>query len=202
MDTGVELIEIKNNIDNEIKLREDNLNKYIVKTKFYNLINQIKEENKQKISVNITSYDDSNILRYLSNRYPSSTNYVVNILENDFNLEFNKSLKDYKSIINFMRYIFARYHNKIGGNLFEDDWVMYKYEKNQTKYELNKNEIIFDNSINTVYRKDINTINYIKRLQDLFQKVTKDSNYKISLKMIEDEKHNIIVVAFMLKPRK
>ncbi len=101
-----------------------------------------------------------------------------------------------------MRYIFARYHNKIGGQLFEDEWVMYSGNKSQTKYELNKNEVIFDNSINLVYRKDINTINYIRKLQDLFQEVTKESKYKVSLKMIEDEKHHIIIVAFMVKERK
>ena len=202
MNSEVVLIKIKNHINEEIKLRNENINKYLAKTKFFNKNNQQNQPNlnSQKIKFNITSYDDSNLFRYLSNKY--SNNHMINILENDFSLEKEKRFNDLNLIINFMRYIFARYHNKIGGQLFEDEWIMYSGNKSQTKYELNKNELIFDNSINLVYRKDINTINYIRKLQDLFQEVTKESKYKVSLKMIEDEKHHIIIVAFMVKERK
>lgn len=194
----LELCEIKNKLDNEIKIREDNINKYIAKSKFFNnLTNSTKTKINYKL---VNSNDDSNLSRFLCNKLMS--NYNLTILENDFKYENEKHINNLGSIVNFMKYIFARYHNKIGGQYFEDDWIMYSGNSKQSKYELKDNEYIFDNSINLIYRKDSSTINYIKKLHDLFQEVTKDSKYKVSLKMMEDEKHNIIMVIFMVKERK
>lgn len=194
----LELSEIKNKVDNEIKIREDNINKYIAKNKFFN---NLSTSTKAKLNYKlVTNNDDSNLSRFLCNKF--SANYNLTILENDFKYESEKQYNNLKSIISFMKYIFARYHNKIGGQLFEDDWILYSNNSKQTKYELKENEYIFDNSINLIYRKDANTINYIKKLHDLFQEVTKESKFKVSLKMMEDEHHNIIMVIFMLKERK
>lgn len=103
---------------------------------------------------------------------------------NDFVSSATKYLEKYKNA---------------GGNLLEDSsWVMHSnsiYADKSTrvcdvdKYDLYKNEIVFDNSVELRYQHCVKTLKYVKNMVALLSKLT--DKVKVTYKYVPDEKYKI-----------
>jgi hypothetical protein len=114
------------------------------------------------------------------------TEHYINkeLLKFEFENYIPKICQKRKDIIKEMNYILKRYQYIAGGYKLEDEWTFYNFENN--KYELYKNEIIFENSISQYYKEnDEEHLIFINKIVEKFRKISDKT--KVNFKYIKDK---------------
>ena len=115
------------------------------------------------------------------------------------NIDFNIKIENLNDIINKIYYLLDRY-KIIQENLPLEDEKWTLHTNFSKKYELNNTEIIFDNSVEKKYINDISLNKYIKKLVNLFSKISND--YKVNYKFLRDHDEDIIWILIKITLKK
>ena len=143
-----------------------NMSKYDNKIKEMNLydsLHKITENSDYKVKENFKFNNDINKSELLI-KYLSDNKIDQLLLEYEMeNYEFDKKEYTLNEFKDYTIKLINRYHHKAGGFLIEDSkWTEHTNLSN--KYSINKNEIWFENSIDTIDSKDRNIIIFMNRL--------------------------------------
>ena len=153
--------------------------------------------------------------KYLLHMCSSTYNIHNELLKIEFNyLNPKQEIMTLKNFCSHANKMLTRYQHKVGGFLLEDIvWTLYTY--NDGKYNLTPNEIVFENTMPAFHvpkrseslKNDIyllknyceieETIIYLNKLTKLLNKLS--VNIKISLKLIDSYRDDIIVVVLHCK---
>ena len=88
-------------------------------------------------------------------------------------------------------YILNRYQSKAGGFLMEDiEWTL--FTNDTTKYDVHENEILFENTISLCDFEDMETMEFLHKLEKRLGYVAK--NIKINLRSHIDEKNKLVYI--------
>jgi len=146
----------------------------------HNGFSTISNKNKKKIIKNILTdeYINELILKY------EFFNYTPN--------EAEQNIESLKNILNdeLKKYTFL---SKMESN----DWLI--HDLTSSKYELVENEILFENSIQSVDIHDIETLDFLKQLKFRMEKIA--TNFNIKYKFIDAKRLlvNWVVIICSLK---
>jgi len=95
--------------------------------------------------------------------------------------------------------ILKRYQSKAGGFLIEDDeWTLHNHKSK--KYPLKKNEILFENTLVNIYKNDLETNIFLKRIINLLQNLA--SNFSVCLKFNKSHRDKIYWIIIKCKKLK
>lgn len=153
--------------------------------------------------------------KYLLHMCLSTYNIHNELLKIEFNyLNPTQETMSMKKFCSCATKMLTRYQHKVGGFLLEDNvWTLYTHVDN--KYNLTSNEFVFENTMPAFHipkrseslKEDIyllknyceieETILYLNKLTKLLNKLS--NNIKISLKLIDSYRDDIIVVVLHCK---
>lgn len=113
--------------------------------------------------------------------------------------EHINKITDFNGCITFMENTFKRYPPMIANAQLEDDeWTFHDNSNKQVlKYPLMPNEVIYENSVKSVHKMDLNTKNYLLKMNKYFNNYIDRNKFKIILRII-DWTDNICWVVFKL----
>lgn len=82
----------------------------------------------------------------------------------------NKSdINSFEEFIKIASKSLNRYQSKAGGFLIEDnEWIIHR--NNSKDYEIENNQVVFENSVSIENVKDYDTINYLKKILSLLKR--------------------------------
>ena len=156
--------------------KQVNCNKILLETIFNNLNNLTKSEiiiylNKL---LSFNEVKEQLLLKLLQNHIFSKV--TINSID-DLKNVCNKVLKIYNPKI-------------INTSLEDEEWLI--YNNTSTKYELFKDEILFENTIPIVDTHDINMINYLEHICTILRNLS--SNVDIKYRVLESRKNKIGII--------
>lgn len=179
------------NIDNSKILNEMNIyaNKY--KLEYSNEDSyEVKEKDKiaKHIHNNIHKMNFNEKINYYK-KFLTETKINKELLKFELcNYVPEKKINNFNQLIKTIEKLLKRYHNMAGGFLLEDNqWNLHL--EGSYKYNLKKNEAIFDNSIKDDNTNSEETYNYIKQLVSLFSQLT--DKYIVRFKYLPDRQEKI-----------
>lgn len=139
------------------------------------------------------------VIKYKNEVFETFTELKIRkiLLEFEFyNMKIETTNDNFEKVIEICENILNRYTYYAGGCRLEDkNWV--KYIKGDKKYELKDNEIIFENSIPSIYKDDYETDKFLKQLNKLFGSISE--KIKSDCLLIECERMNIHWIIFVIK---
>ena len=113
-----------------------------------------------------------------------------------YEMKNRKSIKNFDTLDNVIKYIsnlLHRYHHRAGGFLLEDDtWTVHK--SLSKKYNINSNQVYFENSVPKEYVHDNDTIEYIRDIYNMLNNI--NENLKVKYELKNSRHDNIIWVIF------
>lgn len=123
---------------------------------------------------------DENELKILALKCLGENNLKKILLNHELNyFRHEKKHMTLDQFKNKAQLIFNRYQNKAGGFLLEDiDWVV--YDHTATKYDINGNELLFENAVDVTDDDDTDTDLYLKNIVEMLQSLT--SNIEIEIR--------------------
>ena len=140
-----------------------------------------------------------NILKYKKDVFELFTESKLKRMLTEFefyNMKIEPETKCLDDVIKKCENILNRYTYCAGGCRLEDkDWVIYR--KGDKKYKLKDNEIIFENSIPSIYKDDYETDKFLRQINKLFNEISE--KIKSECIFIECERMNIHWVLFVIK---
>jgi hypothetical protein len=180
-DNFLQLTKEHNKLINELNKKSNNL-----KINLFNKIDSSKVEeliNTKSLDILSDKFKNSLLLNYeLNIMTPKKTN--VTSIE-----EYTKLAFDY----------IDKYKLCYGSEKLEDiDWNIHTSSSN--KYELEKNEVVFDNTLCPIYKYDLSTFNFIKRLTEYLGLI--DSHVKCEFKYIYDKNFDTIEIVILCRYKK
>ncbi len=162
----------------------------------FNLLKNQKEPEISNIILNPnTNYlNDNSVLSFFSSQLRSN--------KNNLNLMLKKELEEYdynnykleNNNLKSIEYLFNRYNSLIS-NITEDKWVL--YQSNQTKYELQNDEFVIDNSVLIKDKNNSELIYYLKKVIKISKILAKQSGYNVFTKFYDDEYHELCWLIFV-----
>lgn len=186
---------MNNNIDNQTTEQEMHNESLRYKKRQTNLQKQGLEKMAEHIHINLEKMSFDEKINLLKNII-SEDKLNEHLLEFELHNFQNKiKYNNLNSLVPRVKYLLERYH-PVSGNLLEDEeWNIHTY--NSKKYELGKNEIIFDNSIKIDHSNDEKTMNYIKTMTNLFSSLT--DQFTVRYKYIDDKDEDICWIIIKIK---
>lgn len=186
---------IKNTIDKTENDIMNNIKKYQT---MYN-INKYCDDAKQcdyiaKINLNNLSEKEIDVFLVKSMSLSDKIKYLLmkQITVSDIDINLN-NLKDFSKVCT---HYFSLYKANVLTNTIEDD-VWNIHDKSSLKYNINDNEIIFENTISSVYCHDKITLEYLESIILLFNKISRF--IKVSYKFIDLDQYNISIIIIRAK---
>lgn len=174
--------------------RESKLKLY--EKKFNLLKNNITINNPIKTMVN-NCYNDDYLLKFNLNRINSTTNLLL-LLKQELENEIPKNINSLSELKKYINNLFNKY-NKLINHITEDKWTLYN-QFNQTKYELNINEFVIDNSISLINKNDENLIFFLNHVLRIAELASSTINYKVHTRFYDDDTHEICWLIFVFEP--
>lgn len=113
-------------------------------------------------------------------------------LENKYYNKSNKALS-LESFLKKATKLLFRYQCKAGGFLMDDsDWLIYRYQDGNNKYDLKKNELLFENTFNICDESDIEMNVYFDKIGNMLDSLS--NNINIEIEQTIHEKHKKVYV--------
>jgi len=151
------------------------------------LANEMKKDNIN----NILNYKDR-IFSLLSEEYIKK---IISEFE-FYNITIDKEDMTFEEFVNKCVELLNRYTYTAGGFRLEDnEWTIFR--KGAEKYDLHENEIIFENSVLTIYEDDYETTKFLNRLIELINNIC--DKYIISCAMVKCERSGISWILLVVK---
>jgi len=134
------------------------------------------------------------ILSYITNK-KEKLSEVLKYEMSKYNF-YNYSIKNNIELSEKLFYLFNRYNHTVF-NITEDNWVLYKYDNLQKKYELKEGEFVLDNSILIKDKKDQSLILCLKNLINISNILCNKIDYQLTTKFYDDKYHQICWLIFV-----
>lgn len=103
---------------------------------------------------------------------------------------------DISEFLVFVNDFFNQYHPYFGKYFEDHEWTF--HDKSSTKYQLNDDEFIFDNSINIYYKHQEENTNYLNNMKRIFKAKAGD-NIKVKINYFEDSDNELIWTSVVVK---
>ncbi|MBA42888.1 MAG: hypothetical protein CMF62_02625 [Magnetococcales bacterium] len=108
-----------------------------------------------------------------------------------FNRSTTPEKLEFKDFIKQTKNILSRYHHIVGGFLIEDrEWRF--YDATSTDYNLDNDEVYFENTIDRTDDQDRNTLLYLERLIEIINMIA--TNIKVRYKIKHRDQLSWIVI--------
>lgn len=174
--------------------------------KQYNLFHQLEKISNYKNNIN-QSINSQELAKYIHDNYNKMDEVELKMIAlkcmdiNDYKrIILSYELRNYKpqqkiSIMSLDKFkthalkIFSRYQCKAGGFLIEDnEWIV--HENNSTKYEVEKNELLFENTINIIDENDNESECFLDYLVEQLNSIA--DNIEVELRQKQNEYSKVI----------